>query len=155
MAYEKQTWSCGDVVTAEKMNHIENGIEECCGGGSTPLVINVTKYADYDEGTYTYTWDGDAAQLRAAWLQGQTIQLHFKMSDNYDPNPKISYIGGLVVTEVLLADPEAGWLGAEYLINAVGCSFDYYSDKPEVVGGTVVVYPDSTIEFYYYPHVNH
>lgn len=37
MAYEKQTWQCGDIVTAEKLNNIEDGIEEalaCCGGGS-------------------------------------------------------------------------------------------------------------------------
>lgn len=26
MAYEKQTWECGDVITAEKMNHMEDGI---------------------------------------------------------------------------------------------------------------------------------
>ena len=26
MAYEKQTWQTGDVVTAEKMNHIEQGV---------------------------------------------------------------------------------------------------------------------------------
>lgn len=38
MAYEKQTWACGDIVTAEKLNHMEDGIaeaNECCeqGGG--------------------------------------------------------------------------------------------------------------------------
>lgn len=33
MAYEKQTWVCGDVVTADKLNHMEDGIAECCGGG--------------------------------------------------------------------------------------------------------------------------
>lgn len=27
MAYEKQTWNTGDVITAEKLNHIETGIE--------------------------------------------------------------------------------------------------------------------------------
>lgn len=32
MAYEKQTWECGDTVTAEKLNHIEEGIEELSGG---------------------------------------------------------------------------------------------------------------------------
>ena len=26
MAYTKQTWSCGDTITDEKMNHMENGI---------------------------------------------------------------------------------------------------------------------------------
>ena len=32
MAYEKQTWETGDVITAEKLNHMESGIEG--GGGS-------------------------------------------------------------------------------------------------------------------------
>lgn len=26
MAYEKQTWECGDVISADKMNHMEDGI---------------------------------------------------------------------------------------------------------------------------------
>lgn len=28
MAYEKQTWKTGDVITAEKLNHMEDGIKE-------------------------------------------------------------------------------------------------------------------------------
>ena len=28
MSYEKQAWQNGDVITDEKMNHIENGIDE-------------------------------------------------------------------------------------------------------------------------------
>lgn len=44
MAYEKQEWKTGDTITAEKMNHIEDGIE--CG---CPLII----YATPKEG---YTW---------------------------------------------------------------------------------------------------
>ena len=27
MSYEKQTWTTGDTITAEKLNHMENGIE--------------------------------------------------------------------------------------------------------------------------------
>ena len=33
MAYTKQTWENGDVITAEKLNHIESGIEEASQGG--------------------------------------------------------------------------------------------------------------------------
>lgn len=33
MAYEKQTWETGDVITAEKLNHMESGIEDGGGGG--------------------------------------------------------------------------------------------------------------------------
>ena len=34
MSYEKQTWNTGDIITAEKLNHIENGISESSSGGS-------------------------------------------------------------------------------------------------------------------------
>ncbi len=30
MAYEKQTWVNGDVITAERLNHIEDGITDAC-----------------------------------------------------------------------------------------------------------------------------
>lgn len=44
MAYKRHDWECGDVVTAELLNNIEDGIEEaleCCGGGggSAKLVL--------------------------------------------------------------------------------------------------------------------
>ena len=32
MAYVKQTWACGDEITAEKLNHMEDGIESARGG---------------------------------------------------------------------------------------------------------------------------
>lgn len=28
MAYEKQTWQCGETITADKLNHMEDGISE-------------------------------------------------------------------------------------------------------------------------------
>ena len=42
MAYTKQTWANGDTITAEKLNHMEDGI---AGGGSAPLIIDTI----YDE----------------------------------------------------------------------------------------------------------
>lgn len=32
MAYEPKNWECGDVVTADALNHIEQGIAESGGG---------------------------------------------------------------------------------------------------------------------------
>ena len=37
MSYEKQTWATGDVITAEKLNHMEDGIEDA-GGGTTRVI---------------------------------------------------------------------------------------------------------------------
>lgn len=42
MSYEKQTWQTGDVITANKMNHMEDGIADA-GGGGQPLEITGTE----------------------------------------------------------------------------------------------------------------
>lgn len=39
MSYEKQTWSNGDTITAEKLNYMENGISG--GGGSNNITITL------------------------------------------------------------------------------------------------------------------
>lgn len=39
MAYEKQEWKCGDTITADKMNHIEDGIESAGGGNDAPFYV--------------------------------------------------------------------------------------------------------------------
>lgn len=36
MSYEPTEWACGDDVTANKLNKIENGLREISGGGYTP-----------------------------------------------------------------------------------------------------------------------
>ena len=41
MSYEKQTWANGDVITANGLNHMEDGIAGA-GGGAEPLIVNVT-----------------------------------------------------------------------------------------------------------------
>ena len=41
MSYEKQTWTTGDTITAEKLNHIENGIEN-----NGTLVVNAVESGD-------------------------------------------------------------------------------------------------------------
>lgn len=40
MAYTKQTWTKGDVITAQKLNNIENGIESAEKGNT--VIINFT-----------------------------------------------------------------------------------------------------------------
>lgn len=42
MAYTPTEWVCGDTITAERLNKLENGLAECCGGGGAePLIVNV------------------------------------------------------------------------------------------------------------------
>lgn len=44
MSYNKNTWQTGDVITAEKLNHLEGGIEE-----ADKKVFIVHFYRDQDE----------------------------------------------------------------------------------------------------------
>lgn len=62
MAYEPKTWECGDVVTADALNHIEQGIAESGGGTVEVSKIKIGtanggftnfKYADADTPTST------------------------------------------------------------------------------------------------------
>ena len=58
MAYEPKAWECGDVITAEDLNHLEQGVANA-GGGSAPLVVNVewtTDEHNNDVGTLDKTW---------------------------------------------------------------------------------------------------
>lgn len=39
MAYEKQTWHTGDVITEGKLNHMEDGIAGASSGGALFLLL--------------------------------------------------------------------------------------------------------------------
>ena len=41
MAYTPTNWKDGDIISAEKMNKLEQGVAE--GGGGGVLLVNVTK----------------------------------------------------------------------------------------------------------------
>ena len=41
MSYDKQTWQRGDVITANKLNHMEDGI--ATGGGGVLVVNRITE----------------------------------------------------------------------------------------------------------------
>lgn len=62
MAYTPHTWECEELVTPEKLNHIEQGIAECCGGGGGNLVVTVLSQttsqacASGTDFTFDHTW---------------------------------------------------------------------------------------------------
>lgn len=41
MSYEKQTWVTGETITAEKLNHMEDGIAD--GGSEGTVIVNVNQ----------------------------------------------------------------------------------------------------------------
>ena len=57
MSYTPTEWNCGDTITADKMNKIEQGIADCCGGGAEPLEVTIRAIYDEAEDITTYTSD--------------------------------------------------------------------------------------------------
>lgn len=55
MSYTKHTWTDGELVTATKMNNIENGIEEASSGGGV-LMVNGT-------------WNDNVCTLDKTWQE--------------------------------------------------------------------------------------
>lgn len=50
MAYDKNTWKSGDVVTSAKLNNIENGIANCNGAiTATKADSRITLSASYND----------------------------------------------------------------------------------------------------------
>ena len=65
MGYNKTTWETGDIVTAEKLNNIENGIS---AAGQILLVHEI-----YDESLNTYTLDKTWQEIHDAMEVGLAI----------------------------------------------------------------------------------
>lgn len=93
MSYEKQTWASGDIITAEKLNHIEDGIEEPIGYAYSEnenvlfdetVTTRKSEYTSYCEGEITYglviqskfirvIFDGKSYDLMMMSLASKTI----------------------------------------------------------------------------------
>lgn len=60
MSYEKQNWETGEVITADRLNHMEDGI-------ATDKILMVTLKQESAIGTYTadYAYDDVAAFVNA------------------------------------------------------------------------------------------
>lgn len=67
MAYEKQTWETGQVITAEKLNHMEDGIVDAGD------VLVVTFTPNYDQSTVTVIMDIAFSELMTAYNNGKII----------------------------------------------------------------------------------
>lgn len=71
MAYVPTTWATGDIITAEKLNNIENGIESA---NNSLFIITVTNL-NREQGTFTIdkTWN----ELKAAYENGKHVIMRY------------------------------------------------------------------------------
>ena len=69
MSYEKQTWQTGDVITANKLNHMEDGI----AGSVDAFVVNVTATPILNGNGYTFATETAYDDVLAARVAGKTV----------------------------------------------------------------------------------
>jgi len=69
MAYEPKTWECGDVVTAEDLNHLEGGVEQANALLPTATSADNGKVLGVSNGEYKLV-DSGSIRLRKINLSG-------------------------------------------------------------------------------------
>lgn len=75
MSYEKTIWNTGDTITAEKMNHIENGIAEVSGSSSSSFsnVFIVNNIASSQSSNYVLYLDKTLQEIIDAMNEGKIV----------------------------------------------------------------------------------
>ena len=91
MAYEKQTWVNGDVITAEKMNHMEDGIADAGGGDTDAFVINVSRDTDKP---WIFVSDKSLDEIGTAYIAGKQLEVVFE-NHTYSFGGREQSLGGI------------------------------------------------------------
>lgn len=109
MSYEKNTWSNGDVITAEKLNHIENGIEN-----ESMLVVNITgtitNQGNYGHSIYSnLVADKSFADVMEALLNNKNLIINFFGSRE---NVPLKFITSFLMADVQAVPPNEGVITA-------------------------------------------
>lgn len=107
MAYVKTVWETGDVITADKLNNMEGGIE-----AHDPIIVSGV-YAAQEAG-YTVTFAISGPEMWEAYSAGKRILLHFPENTAAGLNETLS--------EILFVKRESDGDGGYYY----GAS-DYYT----------------------------
>ena len=84
MAYTKQNWNNGDIITADKLNHIEDGIAD--SGGGSAFIINV------NEDGVIWTLDKTWQQIYEAFYSGSECIVKLERDENGQSLYKVDYI---------------------------------------------------------------
>ena len=90
MAYQKTTWQTGDIITAEKLNNIQNGIENIVGFEGSESGIKLIEVIESDSGT---TLDITAGELFDFLANKNVCYIYVTRTDPSNPDG-----GGLFVS---------------------------------------------------------
>lgn len=128
MAYEKHTWSCGETVTAEHLNHMEDGIAEG-GGGSEPMIVTVAQRS----GEENFYMDKTFGEIRNAFTNGQSIIVIHDQSVESETNMSISRV--TAVKYYTSGQSVQGDVRADFTFNV------YSSEPPYTLEALDALYP--------------
>ena len=136
MAYEPKTWVCGEKITADDLNHMEEGIANAGGGGGTESNTFAIRYNA--DSNYAVTCDKTFAEIEDAYTQGKDIVAYVTAD----------FMPGITLTAVMLEHSSENKLYSSFL-RAVQCGrqqtglqefhVTHYSDGTIVPGYSDVV----------------
>lgn len=72
MSYTKNSWSTGDTITAEKLNHLEQGVYDASEGAGGTVRVPFTVEADA-QGHLTATTTAEIGAVMAAVTAGKIV----------------------------------------------------------------------------------
>jgi hypothetical protein len=124
MSYEKTNWQKGDVITAEKLNNIENELEAL---DDRVFIVNID--AEDNGNTITAaTADKTRQEMSAAVEAGKLIII--RLTRNYS-TPRPSEIYEMTPPNIFTAPPETGGYAftAEKILQIDGTSKRIYTAK--------------------------
>lgn len=131
MSYTPTEWTNGDVITAEKLNHIESGVEESYNNEETLLVTFTTTNSQ------DYTCDKTYSEIEQAIADGKIVigRLVVSMQEQIT--------GGFYLSNVAYMTEISGMEGVGFTL------FSLYIESNKIkqlIATTFQVSPNDTIE---------
>lgn len=119
MSYEPKEWVCGDTITAEELNRMEEGISSASGGIiAVPLVVDTETYTNTIQMPWKDIYDAlGEGKLIVVFTKATTygsanrmnfISSAYRNNNNYDVCITPSY-GGADVIQTATATSESGF----------------------------------------------
>lgn len=113
MSYEKQTWATGDVISAEKLNHIEDGIESAGSGSSAPAFVGTVELTSRDGVNFTGVLLEEFSDVVATMLDNMENHIPSLMTFVLQPGT-VSVVSGIAVCSLVSVGQDDYMIGAEY-----------------------------------------
>ena len=87
MTYEKQTWTNGDVITAEKLNHMEDGIKD--NENKDTIEVTFFTHCNNDSSIYLVSSSHTVEEVQAFIKAGKNIIATIHEEDPHDSGATI------------------------------------------------------------------